>query len=190
MKRIMHSVIGAALVPALVAFNLQAAAPTNGYVDFGNLNPPNGGGDYVEVNISSTLIGLAARLVEKQEPDAAKLLNGLHQVHVNVVGLDDQNREEVTQRIQKVRNDLDRQGWERIVVAKKEGKDVGVYLKTQNKDTVQGLAVVVMDGDKQAVFINIVGDIKPEQISLLGEKLHIDALKKAGAAAEKAEDNQ
>jgi hypothetical protein len=35
-----------------------------------------------------------------------------------------------------------------------------------------------MEGNHQAVFVNIVGDIKPEQIAMIGERLHIDPLKK------------
>jgi hypothetical protein len=68
---------------------------------------------------------------------------------------------------------------------KEKAQDVGVYLKTQNKDTVQGLVVVVIDGNKEAVFVNVVGDIKPEQLSMLGDKLHIDPLKKIGDKIEK-----
>jgi hypothetical protein len=83
-------------------------------------------------------------------------------------------------RVQSVRNQLEGKGWERIVTAQEKGQDVGVYLKTENKDTVQGVVVLVLDGRNQAVFINVVGDIKPDQLAMLGEKLHIDPLKKIG----------
>ena len=45
--------------------------------------------------------------------------------------------------------------------------------------------MVVIDGGKQAVFVNVVGDIKPEQLSMLGETLHIDPLKKLGLPEKK-----
>ncbi len=128
---------------------------------------------------------MASRFAEKADADVAQLLKGLHQVRVNVIGLDDKNRPELEERIKDIRKQLDAKGWERIVVAKKENQDVNVYLKTENKDTVQGLVVLVIDGNKQAVFVNVVGDIKPDQLSLLGDKLHIDQLKKAGQATEK-----
>ncbi|HEV8494194.1 MAG TPA: DUF4252 domain-containing protein, partial [Candidatus Angelobacter sp.] len=77
-------------------------------------------------------------------------------------------------------------GWERIVKVQEKNQDVGVYLKTAaNKDTVQGVVVMVMDGKSEAVLINVVGDIKPEQLSMIGEKLHIDPLKKIGEKIEK-----
>jgi hypothetical protein len=55
------------------------------------------------------------------------------------------------------------------------------------KGAVPGLTAVVMDGKEHAVFVNVVGEIKPEQLALLGDKLHIDPLKKIGQAAEKPE---
>jgi hypothetical protein len=156
-----------------------------GQVDFGKFSPPSGGGDYVEVNLPGSLISMAARLIEKQEPDAAKILAGLQLVHVNVIGMDDQNRDELQKRIQKVRKDLEGKGWEKIVVAQKDGKDVNVFLKTNGKEAVQGLALVVIDGDRHAVFVNVVGDIRPEQLAMLGDKLHIDPLKNLGNSGPK-----
>jgi hypothetical protein len=45
-----------------------------------------------------------------------------------------------------------------------------------------------LDGKQQAIFVNIVGDIKPEQLALLGDRLHIEPLKKIGQmTTEKAE---
>jgi Na+-translocating ferredoxin:NAD+ oxidoreductase RnfG subunit len=96
------------------------------------------------------------------------------------VGLNDENRSDIEARVLRVRKDLETKGWERIVTAQEKGQDVGVYLKSQNKDTVQGVVVLVLDGKNQAVFVNVVGDIKPDQLAMLGEKLHIDPLKKIG----------
>jgi hypothetical protein len=52
---------------------------------------------------------------------------------------------------------------------------------------VQGLALVLFAGKDQAVFANIVGDIKPEQLALLGERLHIEPLKNLGQMTKNAE---
>ncbi len=76
------------------------------------------------------------------------------------------------------------------MTAQKDEQDVGVYLKTHGKETVQGVVVLVTEGKKEAVFINIVGDIKPEQLAQLGDRLHIDPLKKIGHATEKPEESE
>ena len=188
MKRFMPITLGTVILAATLTFAAKASAENlaPGQIDFGAFSPPEGG-EFVEVNLTSSLITLASKFAEKADADVAQLLRGLHQVRVNVIGLNDENRPDLQKRAQGIRKQLDKKGWERIVTAQKEGQDVSVYLKTQNKDTVQGVVVMVMDGSKQAVFVNIVGDIKPDQIAMLGDKLHIDALKKAGKATEKQE---
>ncbi len=185
MKRLIPLSLGTALLLATVAAGTRGETLPPGQIDFGDFAPPSSGGEFVEVNLTSSLISLAARFVEKADADVAQLLSGLHLVRVNVIGLDDSNRPELEKRIQGVRKQLDGKGWERIVTAQKEGQDVSVFLKTQNKDTVQGVVVMVLDGDKQAVFVNVVGNIKPDQLALLGDKLNIDQLKKAGEATKK-----
>ena len=47
--------------------------------------------------------------------------------------------------------------------------------------------MVVFEGNKQAVFINVDGNLRPEQLSLIGERLHLEELKKAGAHTAKEE---
>jgi len=178
MKRSIASllVIGLSLLPLAT---LPAAEP--GQADFGNFEAPGNGGEFVEVNLPANLIALAARFVEKQDADVAKLLASVKQVRVNVIGVNDTNKEGLQKRVQKVRTDLASQGWERIVTAQQQEQDVSVFLKMDQNSTIQGLTVVVIDGSKQAVFANIVGNIKPEQLTMLGEKLNIEPLKKMGA---------
>jgi hypothetical protein len=156
-------------------------------VDFGRLGEPDTGGKYIEVNLGRNLISLAARLVEKHEPEAAKLLRSVQLVRVNVVGLGDDNRAETEKRVRGIRSQLDKQGWERIVtVQEQNGEDVGIYIKARADEALEGIVITILDGGKkEAVFVNIVGDIKPEQIVALGEALNIDPLKKIGGSLKK-----
>jgi len=176
------------IVLALVALGLgfRANAGTDpGVVDFGKFTAPGKGSEFVEVLIKSNLLSLAAQLVEKAEPHAAKLLRSVQLVRVNVVGITEENREEMHKRVQKIRNDLDSQGWERNVnVQGKDGEDVGVYTSTRGGEALAGVAVTVIDAEN-IVLVNVVGDIKPEQIAELGEKLNIKPLKELGGAIKK-----
>ena len=187
MKHLTPFTLGITLLSLSLSAGLSAET-LPGQVDFGEFTPPGKGGEYVEVNLSSSLISLASRFVEKSEPEVARLLSGLKLVRVNVISLNDENRADIQKRADKLRKQLDGKGWERVVLAQEKDQDVSVYLKTQNKDTIQGLVVLVTEGNKQAVFVNIVGDIKPEQLAMLGDQLHIDPLKKLGHPAEKAEE--
>jgi hypothetical protein len=186
MKRLMPWMIGTVTLWAATTLVLGAEEMLPGQVDFGSFSPPKGGGQFVEVNVPNNVITLASRLVEKEQPDVAKLLNGLKQVTVNVIGLDDENRAELQKRAQTIRTDLAGKGWERIVTVQEKDQDVSVYLKMADS-AIQGLVAVVLDGKQDAVFANVVGDIKPEQLAMLGEKFHIDPLKKIGLSAQKTD---
>ena len=169
----------ALLTPGLC---LAARAESPGLVEFGKFAPPGKGSEFVEVQVRSNLLNFAAQLLEKEQPEAAKLLRNVQLVRVNVVGLTDENREEMQQRVQKIRQDLEARGWERNVnVQGKAGEDVGVYTQTRGSETLAGVAVTVID-PKNVVLVNVVGDIRPEQITALGESLNIKPLKELGGA--------
>jgi hypothetical protein len=190
MKRLMPFVLGTAVL--CLAFNTTVWADDlmPGQVDFGAFSPPKEGGQYVEVKLPSNLISMAARFVEKEEPEVAELLKGLKLVRVNVVGIDRDNGADIQKRMTKIRKDLDGKAWERIVTAQEKDQEVAIYVKMSAKDGIDGFVALVNEDNRQAVFVNIVGEIKPEQVAMLGEKLHLDPLKKIGLAAEKSADKK
>jgi hypothetical protein len=168
-----------ALSSCLCCLALAAEEPP-GYVEFGKFNPPADGGQFVEVQINQNLIAMAARLVENSEPEIAKMLQDLHSLRVNVIALQEDNRADITKRVQAIRSTLKEQDWERVATVREKDQDVNVFVKMRGDQAVQGLAVTVVEGDKQAVLVNVVGDIKPEKLSLIGERFDIEPLKKLG----------
>lgn len=186
MKTKLSYSLAIAVLAAGVSFNVLAGPPP-GQVDFGKFTPPGDDGQFVEIQINSNLLSLAAQVVEKQQPETAKLLRSVQLVHVNVIGLTDENRAELTKRVRQIRHDLDARGWDHnVAVQEKGGQDVGIYTKTRGGEALAGLVITVIDAKDQVVLINIVGDIRPEQVAALGEKLDIDPLKDIGAALRKA----
>ena len=181
MKAILRQSCVLAVVSLLFTASLRAADAPPGLVDFGKFTKPTNG-ELVEINLGSDMISMALQLAGQSQPDFTEALSGLHSIRVSVVGLDDQNREEVTTRMNKVRDGLDARGWQPIVKVQEKKDDVGIYLKTRGKDAIEGVVVTVLEGRKQAVFINVVGDIKMDKLAALGEKLNIGALKKAAEA--------
>ena len=168
---------------------LLAEEPRAGFVDFGKL-PTTSGGEFVEVNLGRAVFAISGKLFEKSDPDFAKLVRGLELLQVNVVGLGEDNRAAIQEHVRKLRADLTGKGWERIVSVREAKDDVAVFLKTRGEEAVEGLVVTVLDGTKEAVLINIVGNIKPEQIAMLGEKMNLDPLKKFHKAEKRAEKNK
>lgn len=169
----------------LLAAPLQAETRSPGYFDLGSFAPPTDGSQFVEVDLKGNLLAMAARIAATQEPEVAEVLRGIEAIRVNVIGLNNSNRAGVAERISALRAGLSSDGWERIVTVQQEKQDVGVFVKTRSADSIVGVVVTVMNGDEQAVFVNVVGDIRPEKIAQLGEHFGIEPLKKAGEAIQK-----
>lgn len=156
-----------------VGFSAQPA----GYVDFGSFTA--GKGEFVEVNLQSGLLKLASRLTKLKDPEAAKLIGSLERVRVNVIDLDEDNSANVLERVAGIRSTLAQQGWEQIVTVKEQkggAQDVAIFLKHGDGEAIAGLVITVVDGAKQAVLVNVVGNIKPEQIETLAQHLQINGL--------------
>ncbi len=186
MKRLICGLLGAALISTTWPHCVLAADLLPGEADFGEFTPSRTGGEFVEIHIKKELISLFARLIPKSETEAADVVRGLEGIRVNVIGLDDDNRAEVQKRVKAIREKLAKGGWERIVTAQKDAEDVGIYVKTKSDEVLEGVVVTVLSGDKEAVLVNVMGNIKPERIAQLGERLNIEPLKKAGEAVPKS----
>jgi MoaA/NifB/PqqE/SkfB family radical SAM enzyme len=185
MKHSIRYIPALAIICGVISLNVYAENPAPGYVDFGKFSPAVSGGEFVEVNVKSNLIAMVARLTKKEEPEVAELLRGLQLIRVNVIGLNEENRAEIQERVKTIRGELDAHGWESIVTAQQKNEDVRIYLKIRGDEAVQGLVVTVLEGNKQAVLVNIVGDIKPEKLAEVGEQFNIDPLKKIGRGLKK-----
>ncbi len=172
MKKVLQCTV--ALLAASTIASVTAANQA-GYVDFGKLTPPPGG-EFVEVNVNSNLIAMVTSLA-KDEPEVFDVLKGLKSIRVNVLGVNQGNREELQKRIQSVRSQLDDGKWERVVTVVNAKDDVCIYMKTRGPEAVEGLVVTVLEGKGHAVFVNVVGDIRPEQLTMLGERFNIEPLK-------------
>jgi len=163
---------------SIFCFSACAENPNPGWIDLGKLPMSVKGKEYVEVNIKNNLISMACKLVEKDEPHVATVLRGLKNIRVNVVGLDDSNRETVENKLRGIREEMEKKGWERVVAVQSKDEDIGVYMKIRGEDAVEGLVVTVLNHNKEAVLVNIEGDIRPEQLATVGQRFHIEPLKK------------
>ena len=180
MKRTTSPVLACTLLAASLLAHPTKADQLPGHVDFGRFKPSSHDAEFVEVHVRKNLINMVTRMTEKSEPEVAEILRGLHLVRVNVIGLQEDNRDETVQRVRSIREALDRNAWERIVTAHQGSDDVTVHLKMQTDEAVEGVAVTVIDGNKRIVLVNVVGDIRPENIALIGERFNIEPLRKIG----------
>jgi hypothetical protein len=164
---------------AVLATTLFAASPEPGAVELGSL-PAAADGEFVEINLQAGILGFAARVAAKQEPQAAEVLRNLKSVRVNVVPLDTTTQPAALARVAELRKSLEADGWTPMVkVRGKQKEDVSILVKQRTEEAIDGLVLTVVEDGKQLVFVNIVGDIKADQLAEIGSRLQIEALKKA-----------
>lgn len=179
MKNLLRSSLAAATLSLALTTFATAAETEAGAIDIGQLLP-SAKGQFVEVNLSAAMLKFAARITARQEPEVADLLRNLKSIRVNVVGLDDSNREKTTEQIEGVRRKLESQGWTKMVTVRErdDGDNVDVHVKQRGEEAIDGLVVTVLDRKGEAVFVNIVGNINADQIAQLAEKFDIEPLRK------------
>lgn len=180
MKLTLRSFLAVSALGVMLSGSAWAAEKDPGFVDFGKFKPEEGA-QFVEVNVNGNIIEMVTALARKHEPEVADALKGLKRIHVNVLGLTENNRVEVESKVKKVREELTDAGWERMVTAVQDDQDIGVYVKTRGSEAFEGIVVTVLNKKDQAVFVNVVGDIRPEKLAVVGERFDIEPLKKLKA---------
>jgi len=179
MKNLLRSSLAAATLSLALTTFASAAETQSGAIDIGQLMP-SAKGEFVEINLSSAMLKFAARIAARQEPEAAELIRNLKSIRVNVVGLDDTNRDSTIEQIEGVRRKLEAQGWTKMVTVREKngGDNVDVHVMQRGEEAIDGLVVTVLDKKGEAVFVNIVGNINADQIAQIADKFDIEPLRK------------
>jgi Domain of unknown function (DUF4252) len=131
--------------------------------------------EVVNVQLDGALIQLASRFLSEKDPDEAKvkrLVGGLKGIYVKSFEFDERGQYSLSD-VDDLRAQLRGPSWARIVGAssKRKGENSEVYLKTEGGQ-ITGLAIIVTD-PKELTIVNIVGNIRPEDVRDLGGHLGI-----------------
>jgi hypothetical protein len=77
---------------------------------------------------------------------------------------------------------LERDGWRSVIRVNEGGERVRIFMKVAtggaNAGGIEGLTLMVVDtgGGDEAVFINVAGDIQPEQLGRIAAQVGMDGL--------------
>lgn len=147
-----------------------------GYVDFNALKLFKGQEPRVEVFLKEPMLNLVTKFMREEEPDLHDVLSKLKLVRVQVFDIDSDMMGEFSEATAATTKELDGKGWERIVRVREDDENVDVYLlPSESYESILGIVVMVAETD-EAVFVNIVGEINPDDVARLGDHFDIDEL--------------
>lgn len=125
-----------------------------------------------EVNIRGALLRLVAEASRYEDPELSRMLFKLKAIQVRGFPLRSSQFESISRRTADITRQLESQGWDTVVRVRDRHEHVDMFVKVQG-EAIAGMVVMVVEpGDDETVFVNIVGDIDPEQIGRLGHKFN------------------
>lgn len=146
-----------------------------GYVDFESMGLFAEEEAVVEIYLHDALLGMVSSMSKGADPELSDMLSKLKLVRVQKFRLGDTKVSAVESKVSALAGKLEKGGWMRAVRVREKDENIYVYFKMGDQ-LLNGITVMAVDEDSTATFVNIVGDIDPEQIGRLGKKFDIDEL--------------
>jgi hypothetical protein len=148
-----------------------------GYVDFNALEIFGDQDATIEVYLKQPMLNLLRKFFKDEDPELYDVFGRLQLVRIQVFDVTQEVADRFDAESAKTVKILDKAGWERVVRVNHEDQRVFVYLKPSDEyEFIQGVVVIAMEDLDEAVFVNIVGDIRPDDISRLGGHFGVDEL--------------
>ena len=141
-----------------------------GYVNFGELSMIFGEPS-VQISVGESLLGLVSSLSASEDPEAAELFNRLKGVRVSVYETESM-ADGAVDLIKDVSSRLVDQGWEAVVTVNSADEQVRIFMMI-NDNLVEGITVMAIE-ETEAVFVNVIGTINPEELGKVMENFDID----------------
>lgn len=148
-----------------------------GFVDFADLGVDPPGELTLGVSLSGPILRLVAEATRGEEPGFAELIDKLHGIFAKVYEVPDADRGTVETLTRNTIRRLESRGWQTVVELHDAGDSSYLQVRTDG-ELIQGLAVVFIESDGTTGFINVVGNITPEEVGRIGRTFDIDALER------------
>ncbi|MFC1695032.1 DUF4252 domain-containing protein [Pseudomonadota bacterium] len=159
------------LLVLLTACGLTAPRASEGYADLKSLGMRDTD-QVMSLSIGPSVLRFAASHVD-DDPEVRELLRSLDGIRIRIYEIDgDAGR--VALRVNAMSSHLQEDGWEPVMLVRQENEATHMLLRVVD-DRICGLTVLVSDGDSEAVVINLMGKIKPEQFGDVMLALEVDA---------------
>jgi len=129
----------------------------------------------VEINLSGDLVSLAAKVIQKENPEAYQLLADIKAIKVRVYSKIGEGIDNLSDRtsffndvLRFYEEQLQKEKWDVIARVEDKNSRVGVYL-LQKGDIVPGLVVLIGKPPEEVVVVNLAGKIDIAKLSQISK---------------------
>jgi hypothetical protein len=137
----------------------------------------------VQIDLDPELMSMFGAAAKGADQGAASALEGITNVRVRVYeDIAAGARDGLLKFVEDASRTLESDGWKSVVRVNEDGERVRIFVKPAaagaNAGTFEGLTVMVVDtgGGSEAVFINVAGVIRPEQLGSLAAQVGMNGM--------------
>ncbi len=155
----------------LSACGLTAPRSSEGFADLESLGIRDTD-SVMTLSLGPSVLRFAASHID-DEPETRELLKSLDGIRIRIYEIDgDAGR--VARRIEDMSRHLQEDGWEPVMLVRQENETTHMLLRIVD-GRICGMTVLVSDGESEAVVVNLMGDIKPDQFGEVMVALDVDS---------------
>lgn len=169
--KISRLILAAVLLLSLVACGFTAPRSNEGYADLDSLGMMDTD-RVISLSLGPAVLHFAASFID-DDPELRDLLRSLDGVRVRVYEVNG-DASKVAGRIQHMSSKMQEDGWQPVMLVRQENEQTHMLMRMVG-DEIRGMTVLVLDGESEAVIVNLMGDIKPEQFGGVMVALDVDA---------------
>ena len=160
-----------AIALSLTACGLTAPRSSEGYADLESLGVRDTD-TVMTLSIGPALLRFAASHMD-DEPETRELLRSLDGIRIRIYEING-DAKRVATRINAMSGNLQQDGWEPVLLIRGDDEATHMLIRVVDQQ-ICGMTVLVSDGDSEAVVINLMGEIKPQQFSDVMVALDVEA---------------
>jgi len=165
------------LIPSFVSSQDKDYTKYPGYVDLSDIEQFKESESTVEVFITKPLLSLVAAASSDEDPQLYRLLKNLDLIKVDNFSVTEEKTGDLKKIIKKISDRLINDKWSRVVRVRETDERVEIFIKNEG-NRVAGLLIMSLEynNNKEATFVNIVGNIDMESLGKLSRKFDIPRL--------------
>ncbi len=155
--------------PASAQARRRSAERHPGYVDGSAFAELAGEDDNViEISISGSLLKVLSSAISAKNEELGDILSGIVSISAVVVELGDGNGDKAARLARSTAKELIGDGWDQLVRVQQKGDANVLVLAHHDDEEIDGLVVLVVEGDDQVVFANIAGTLDLANLAKIG----------------------